>query len=149
MQHRARRQLFRHEADLDEWFYSMRQQAVIDLIALRVLIVNSVLILEDGMEADILESGNPAHPVKIASIIIAQGEVRATGTKHLLPKMREWSGRRRQIHANDFIRAATGPLLRNRRQRYKQKQKKAQHGRTLDHVFRSRYCATGKNASLW
>ncbi len=63
-------QLARHEAEFHEGLYSVLQQAVVDLIdvgevvdrmALGVFVVNAHLVLEDGVKADVLKTGNALH----------------------------------------------------------------------------------------
>src|SRR5271170_5499661 len=58
-------------------------------MSLRVLIVHPDFIMEDGMEAYVLEAGNLLDLAKIATIAIAQRENGASGAEHFLPEVGE------------------------------------------------------------
>src|SRR5579859_6974634 len=97
------RQLLRRETDFDEGFYSLLQHAVIDLVhigpvvnrvALRVLIVDAVLIVEDGVKTYIAEVGDVLHRAHVVAIALPQGEIGAARSEHLLPEMRQWRSMR-------------------------------------------------------
>src|ERR1017187_901508 len=113
----VRGQLARHEAQLHERAHAVFEQSVVDLVhisevvngaALRVFVVHAVLVVEDGVEANVSEAGNlPGFP-KIAAIALAQRKIGASRAEHLLPKMRERPARSRGIHDNRVRRETAG-----------------------------------------
>src|SRR5450755_3065010 len=58
-------------------------------MTLSVFVVDSDFIVEDGMEAHILEVSNLLHIAKIVAITLPQAQDGAPGTEHLLPEVRE------------------------------------------------------------
>src|SRR5579872_3592343 len=113
VQHIARRKLFRHKAQLDEGAHTVSQQPVIDLIqigkvvdrsSLLVFVVDTDLIVKNGVEADVFEIGDLPYVVKIVAIAFAQGEDGASGAEHFLPEMRKRVGRGRGVDDDDLRR---------------------------------------------
>src|SRR5580700_6480953 len=92
------RQLGRHEAQLYERANAIVQEPVVNLIhireivkrdAARVFCINSVLVVKDGMKTDIPKAGDlPCRP-KVATITLAERQVRAPGSENLLPEVRK------------------------------------------------------------
>ena len=85
-----RRQLARHETDLDERPHSVFEQPVVNLadirkvvnrIAVFSFIVNAQFVMKDGVEADILEVGRLLHLAKIAAIAVPKRKKRPAGTE--------------------------------------------------------------------
>src|SRR6185312_14596810 len=112
MKHRTGREFFGHKAEFDEGLHAVRQQRVVNLInvsevvdgiALRVFVIDAVLILENGMESHITKASDVVYPIEIAAIAVAQGEVCASRSEHLLPEMRKGSGGSGEIHADHFV----------------------------------------------
>src|SRR3954466_16001183 len=65
--------LARHEAELDERLYAGLQQAVVDLVkvgkvvdrlAVRIFAVDADVVIEDVVEANVLESGDALHALE-------------------------------------------------------------------------------------
>ena len=97
----VRGQCFGHETQFDERTHPVVQQAVVDLIdirkvvqrmALGILVVDSNFIVEDGVEAHVLEAGNLLYIAEIVAIALAQRHDGALGAKHVLPEMGERMG---------------------------------------------------------
>jgi hypothetical protein len=94
----VRRQLLGHKAQFDERTHAVVQQAVVDLIdigkvvlgmSLGVFVVDSDFIVEDGVEADVLEAGNLLYISEIVAVALAQSHDGALGAEHLLPEVGE------------------------------------------------------------
>ncbi len=94
----VRRQFLRHETQFDERTNTVVQQAVINLIDIRkvvqgmtlgVFVVDSNLIMKNGMEAHVLEAGNLLHIAEIVAITLAQSDDGALGAEHVLPEVGE------------------------------------------------------------
>ncbi len=92
----VRRQLLWHKTQLDKRAHTVGQQAIVDLInvgevvhrmPLGVLVINSDFIMEDGMEAHVLETGDLFYVAEIVAITLAQSQDGAAGAEHLLPEM--------------------------------------------------------------
>ena len=54
---------------------------------MRVLVVKPHLVVEDGVEADVLEAGGLLDRAQVAAVTLAQGEDGAAGAEHPLPEM--------------------------------------------------------------
>src|SRR5580704_4819505 len=102
-----RRELARHEAQFDKRANAVRSQAVVNLIdvgpivdwpALRVLVVDAYLVVENGMKTDILNAGGRFRGTKVTTVAIAQGQDGTAGTEHLFPKVRERLRRRLRLN---------------------------------------------------
>ena len=100
-------QRLRHEAQFDERFDPVRQEAVVDLVdvgkvvgnpAVLIAIHDADVVVEDAVEAHVLEAGGRVHGVEILAVVVAQRQHRATRTERLLPEVREWRGLRGGIH---------------------------------------------------
>src|SRR5690242_7542852 len=107
-----RGELARHEAKLDKRLHSIFKKSIVDLIyirevidrpALRILIVDPHLVMEDGMKADISEVRNLLHSPQVRPIAITEAKHSAAGTKHLLPKVGKGMGGRIRIDRDRFI----------------------------------------------
>src|SRR5580698_858265 len=92
----VRRQLLWHKTQLDKRAHTVGQQAIVDLINVGevvhgmpfgVLVINPNFIVEDGMEAYVLETGDLFYVAEIVAITLAQSQDGATGAEHLLPEM--------------------------------------------------------------
>ncbi len=114
----ARGQRLGHEADLDKRPHAVGQQAIVDLIdigpvvdrvALCVLAVDAILIVEDGVEADVAKAGDLLYLAQIVAVAFAQRKNGAAGAEHLLPVV--WKGRGRCVNVDDdrHVRLARGP----------------------------------------
>src|SRR5579871_2680617 len=95
----AKGQLFRHEADFDEWadivteesvVYLVYIRKVVDRAALRVFVVDADFVVQDVVEADVTEIGDLLYFTQIVSIALSQGEDGAPRAEGLFPKM--WEG---------------------------------------------------------
>ena len=100
-------QLLRHEADLHDRADAVLQQAVVDLIdigkvidrvAVLVLVIDSDLVMQDGVKTHILEFCYLLYRAKVVAVAIAQGQDRAPRAKHLLPEMWKGCSRRRGVN---------------------------------------------------
>src|SRR6266853_497624 len=87
-----------HEAQFYKWTNTIFQEAVVDLIdvrkiinglSLRILVVQSDLIVENRMKSDISESRCILYLAEITAITVTQRQNRAPGSEHLLPVMRK------------------------------------------------------------
>src|SRR5208282_5045616 len=105
------RQLLRHEAQLHERPDAVAEQAIVNLvnvgkvvdgIARGVFIVETHLVVENRVEADVLESSRSLHLAQVIPITLSQRENRSSRSEHLLPEVREWASRGLDINRNDF-----------------------------------------------
>src|SRR5262249_20272230 len=96
-----RRKLWRHETQFDKRTDTLLEQTVVDLIDIRkvvegrslsVLVVKTDFILQNAMEANILQPGSTSRIPKIAAIAITQAEDGAAGAEHGFPEV--WKGMR-------------------------------------------------------
>jgi hypothetical protein len=94
-------ELLRHEADLDDGADAVGEEIVIDLvdvgevvdgIAVLVFVVDSELIVQDGMEANVLEVGDLFYGFEVVEIALTEHESATAGAKHLLPEVGKGSG---------------------------------------------------------
>ena len=92
-------ELLRHEAQFDKRAYAVLQQAVVDLVdvrkivdrlALRIFVVDSDVIEEDSVEADVLDVGDLLYVAQVATIALSEAEIGTAGAEHVFPKM--WEG---------------------------------------------------------
>jgi DNA-binding response OmpR family regulator len=102
-------QLLGHEADFNKGTNSVLQQVIVDLVHIRkvvnrlsvlVFVVNSNLIVEDGVEAHVAKAGNFFHLAELIAITLAKAENGPSRAEHLLPKMRKRSRGRVGIDHN-------------------------------------------------
>ena len=109
-----RGKLLRHKADLDKGAHTAREHAVVDFvhisevvlrIALLVLGVDTVLVIENAVKADVLHPGNGLHSGEIVAPCFAHREIRVTGAEHLLPEMRQRRGPGLRIDGDVLLRA--------------------------------------------
>ena len=117
LQVRSRSQLVGHEAELNKRLHAQSEQAIVNLIdvgevvdgpALLVLIVHTHIVIENAVEADVLEAGDLAHRPHVAAIRVAQAEYGTPGAEHLLPVMREGVGGRTCVDGDGFRRVLRG-----------------------------------------
>ena len=80
MGHVLRRQLFWHEAELNKRPYAIFQQTIVDLIDIRkvinrlsllILVIDTNLIVKDGVEADVLEPSDLSYLSQILAIAVS------------------------------------------------------------------------------
>src|SRR6202140_3556004 len=106
-------ELLGHEAQFDEGAYFVLEQSVVDLIdvgeivdrfAGGVLVVNADLVMENGVEADVLETGDALGFAQIVAIAVAKRKNGAAGAKNFFPEMREGMGSCFGVDRNVFRR---------------------------------------------
>ena len=119
MQRLLRGQLLRHEAQFNERPHAIRQQAIVNLIhvrkvvnriAVRILIVEPGFVVENSVEADVLEAGRLLHLAQVLAIGVAQAQNRASRPEHLLPEVWKWMARRGGIDFDGFCGCGGGWL---------------------------------------
>src|SRR5580700_251190 len=83
-------------------------------MSLAILIVHTDLIVENCVEADILEVCDPLHVTQVLTIAVAERKYSPSRAEHLFPKMRERM--RGSVRVNDDrnrLRIALGICCRN------------------------------------
>src|SRR5271168_636179 len=92
-------ELFGHEAELDEGADFVFEEAVVDLVdvgeivdglAGLVFVVEAEFVVEDSVEADVVEAGDALGFAEVAAIAVAEGEDGAAGAEHFFPEV--WEG---------------------------------------------------------
>jgi len=113
----ASRKFFGHEAEFNKGTHAVGKETIVDLIdirevvngiSLRVFVVDTHFVVEDGMETDILEIRDLSDLPEIATITVAQSQDRAAGTKHLLPEVRQGVRRGRAVNHNGLFSGLLG-----------------------------------------
>src|SRR5580704_16552174 len=123
-----RRELCGHETYLDKRTNAVLQQAVVDLIdvgkivdgiARGIFVVQAYFVVENRMEADVVETGGLLHHAEIVAVAFAQRQDGAAGAKHALPIMGKGMAGRIDIDGEGFTlycwRRLRGRRLRGRR----------------------------------
>jgi len=91
----VRGELLGHEAKLDEWTNVILQQAVVDLIDVRVVVdgapffvfvIEAGFIMENGVEADVFEPGDALRFAEVIAVAVAKAQNSAPRTKHFFPR---------------------------------------------------------------
>ena len=60
---------------------------VIDRLARSVFVVEANFVVEDGVEADVLESGDAPGFAEVGAVAFAQAEDGASGAEHFFPEV--------------------------------------------------------------
>jgi hypothetical protein len=107
-------ELLRHEADLNDGTNAVGEEVVIDLVdvgevvdgvAVLVFVVDSELIVQDGVEANVFEVGDLFYGFEVVEIALTKHESAAAGAEHLLPEVGKGSGGGVGIDLDVFLRA--------------------------------------------
>ncbi len=80
---RVKGELLGHEAELDKRTNLIREQAIVDQVGVRVVVdgaavfvfvVEAVFIVEDRMEADVFELGDPFGLTQVVAVAVAKAK---------------------------------------------------------------------------
>src|SRR5271166_2422824 len=114
---RTRSKLVRHETELDKRLDAICQKTVVNLVnvgkvvnrpTVFVFVVNADFVVEDRVEAHVLQAGDLLDFAQIAAPGIAQGENGAARTENLLPIMRKGMRWPRGVYRNGLARHLSG-----------------------------------------
>jgi hypothetical protein len=97
---------------------------IVDRLSIGVFIVQADFVVEDSVEADILEIGDPFDIAEIVAIVVAEREDRPPGAKHFFPEVGKRVGRRVSVDFDGFSKSLRLSAARKQEKRKKSKTKR-------------------------